>query len=209
MLIKLDTNTYKRFHNLIVNTTNGTTQIDHVILCKYGIFVIETKNYNGWIFGNENQKYWTQVLNKNIRHTFQNPLHQNYRHTKALSDELKVEIDKIHSIVFFIGDAQLKTKLPANVVTSGLTDYIEQFNRTVFSDIELTRMEQQLSKLQSTSVSAKEHVIDLKERYSSSTICPKCGSQLIKRIAKRGPNAGTEFLGCSGFPSCKYIKMKK
>ena len=49
--MKLDSNTYKRFHNIIIQTKNGTTQIDHIILSRYGIFVIETKNYNGWIFG--------------------------------------------------------------------------------------------------------------------------------------------------------------
>jgi hypothetical protein len=60
--IKLDSEIYKRFHNLIVPTQNGTTQIDHVLLSKYGIFVIETKNYEDWIFGDEHQKMWTQAL---------------------------------------------------------------------------------------------------------------------------------------------------
>jgi restriction system protein len=54
--MKLDSEIYKRFHNLIVPTQNGTTQIDHVLLSQYGIFVIETKNYEGWIFGDEHQK---------------------------------------------------------------------------------------------------------------------------------------------------------
>ena len=40
----------------------GTTQIDHLLLSPYGIFVIETKNYKGWIFGNERQKIWTQKI---------------------------------------------------------------------------------------------------------------------------------------------------
>jgi restriction system protein len=208
MWMKLDSITYNRFHNLILNTPNGTTQIDHVLLSRFGVFVIETKNYNGWIFGNENQKSWTQVLHK-TKHTFQNPLHQNYRHTKALSEQLNVELGKIHSIVFFIGDAKLKTILPANVMTSGLSNYIRAFNRVVFSDAELARLEQHLARLHSTSVSSQEHVHSLRERHSSTTICPKCGSPLIKRIAKRGPQTGTEFWGCSGFPSCKYIKKDK
>ncbi len=205
MWLKLDTKTYKRFHNLIVNTRNGTTQIDHVLLSRFGIFVIETKNYNGWIFGSENQRSWSQVL-YGTKHAFQNPLHQNYRHTKALAEHLKVDSSKVHSVVFFIGDAELKTNLPANVMTSGLSDYIKQFDRVVFSDIELTQLEQQLSRLHSASLSTREHVSNLKERYSSNTTCPKCGSSLVKRIAKRGPQAGAEFLGCSGFPNCKFIK---
>jgi restriction system protein len=208
MWIKLDCNTYHRFHNLILNTQNGTTQIDHILLSRFGIFVIETKNYNGWIFGNENQKSWTQVLNK-TKYKFQNPLHQNYRHTKALSANLNVELSKIYSIVFFIGDAKLKTTMPPNVMTSGLSNYIRQFNRVVFSETELVRFEQELSKLHSTCISQEEHLNNLKKRYSSSTACPKCGSPLTKRTAKQGPHVGTEFLGCSGFPRCKYIKRGK
>jgi hypothetical protein len=208
MWMKLDSETYHRFHNLILSTPNGTTQIDHVLLSRFGVFVIETKNYNGWIFGNEDQKSWTQVLHR-AKYSFQNPLHQNYRHTKALSELLNVELSKIHSIVFFIGDAKLKTNLPANVMTSGLSAYIRAFNRVVFADTELAQLEQHLAKLQSTSVSSQEHVFNLRERHSSTTTCPKCGSPLIKRIAKRGPQKGDEFWGCSGFPSCKYVKRGK
>jgi restriction system protein len=203
--VKLDSKIYKRFHNIILSTRNGTTQIDHVLLSQFGIFVIETKNYNGWIFGSKHQKLWTQVL-YGTKHTFQNPLHQNHGHIMALAEHIRIEPDKIHSIVFFIGDAELKTNLPPNVMTSGLTDYIKQFDRIVFSNSELTLLEQQLSRLHSASVSTKEHVSNLKKRYSSSTICPKCGSQLIKRIVKQGPQTGSEFIGCSSFPRCKYIK---
>jgi len=42
----------------------GTTQIDHILLSPFGIFVIETKNYTGWIFGGERQKMWTQKIYK-------------------------------------------------------------------------------------------------------------------------------------------------
>jgi predicted RNA-binding Zn-ribbon protein involved in translation (DUF1610 family) len=207
MWLKLDSVTYKRFHNLIVSTRNGTTQIDHVLLSRFGIFVIETKNYNGWIFGGKDQKLWTQVLHGE-KHSFQNPLQQNYRHTKALAEHLNVELAKINSIVFFIGDAELKTDLPPNVITSGLSAYIEQFDRVVFHDSELVRFEQELTKLRSESISTSEHVSGLKERYSSSTVCPKCGSRLVKRTAKQGKHAGEEFLGCSGFPKCKYMNKK-
>lgn len=205
MWTKLDSETYKRFHNIVVNTQNGTTQIDHVLLSRFGIFVIETKNYNGWIFGSENQKSWTQVLHGK-RNAFQNPLHQNYRHTKTIAERLQLEHSRVHSIVFFIGDAELKTDLPSNVMTSGLSAYIKQFDRLVFTDNKLARYEQELARLQNASVSNKQHVSNLKERYSSSTTCPKCGGPLVKRTAKRGTQAGTQFLGCSNYPSCKYIK---
>ena len=59
---------YSIFHDIYVpNGDRGTTQVDHVVTSPYGIFVIETKHYNGWIFGKENQRYWTQVIYKGKR----------------------------------------------------------------------------------------------------------------------------------------------
>lgn len=59
---------------------SGTTQVDHIIVSRFGIFVIETKNMSGWIFGNEKQAKWTQTIHRS-KHQFQNPLRQNYKHT--------------------------------------------------------------------------------------------------------------------------------
>ena len=52
-----------------------------------------------------------------------------------------------------------------------------------------------------------QHVNNLKKAYSTySTICPKCGGQLVKRIAKTGRFKGKEFLGCTNYPKCKFIR---
>jgi len=102
MWVTLNDDIYRRYHDVILKTDGGTTQIDHVVVSMYGIFVIETKNYSGWIFGGEKQPQWTQVL-FGKKSTFQNPLRQNYRHTMELSRAIGVPHDKIHSIVFFIG----------------------------------------------------------------------------------------------------------
>lgn len=95
---------------------NKTTQIDHILFSPYGIFVIETKNYKGWIFGGERQKTWTQKIYKKS-YKFQNPLHQNYKHQKVLEDILTdiLEPTLIHSIVVFMPDCEFKTQMPENV----------------------------------------------------------------------------------------------
>jgi len=206
MWLKLDDDVYKRFHNIIIETRNGTTQIDHVVLSKYGLFVIETKNYNGWIFGNKEQPYWTQNI-YGTKNKFQNPLHQNYKHTMALSEHLKVDHGKIHSIVFFIGECELKSNFPPNVMSSGLSAYIQSFSSVVFSPREMSLLEAQLNEMKAdNTISTKEHVNNLKKRYSSEAVCPKCGAELIKKTAKGGTFAGKEFIGCSRFPQCRYIK---
>ena len=197
---------YTRFHDVILPKQNSTTQIDHILLSLFGIFVIETKNISGWIFGNEKSKHWTQSM-YGKKYKFQNPLHQNYRHTKALASYLQTDHDNIHSVVFFIGEkTKLKTELPNNVMTHGLSSYIKHFQSNVFSNSEIDLFEQKLIQLRDLNISTKEHVANLKSRYSSNSICPKCGSELKQKQAKRGKFAGNHFLGCSNFPKCKYTK---
>lgn len=82
----LNHNDYKILSNVVLQTKNGgTVQIDHIIVSVYGIFVIETKNYKGWIFGNENAENWLQVIYKE-KNQFRNPLKQNWSHVYALKN---------------------------------------------------------------------------------------------------------------------------
>ncbi len=91
---------YAVFHNLTLRTPRGTTQIDHVIVSRYGVFVIETKHMTGWIFGSEDARFWTK---KNRQHTlrFLNPLQQNEGHIKALSRLVRIPRETLHSVVVF------------------------------------------------------------------------------------------------------------
>lgn len=117
----LDKSIYTLFKNVTLPTEDGTTQIDHIIVSKYGIFVIETKNMKGWIFGGT-QRQWTQKI---FRFTtkFQNPLHQNYKHTQTLQAALELDKDSVFSVIVFVGDSTFKTAMPENVVSSA-GDYI-------------------------------------------------------------------------------------
>jgi hypothetical protein len=63
-LARLDPKKYKVLNNLLIKVGSKTVQIDHVVVSNYGIFVIETKNYQGWIYGKEYDEYWTQVIYK-------------------------------------------------------------------------------------------------------------------------------------------------
>ncbi|MED4785238.1 nuclease-related domain-containing protein [Brevibacillus choshinensis] len=65
LLGRLEKQKYRVLNDLLIPTATGnTSQIDHVIVSEYGIFVIETKNYKGWIYGDEDSQYWTQVIYK-------------------------------------------------------------------------------------------------------------------------------------------------
>lgn len=208
----LDGKDYRSVNNVTLETSNGTTQIDHVIVSRFGIFVVEAKNYQGWIFGGENQAEWTQSLPGGKKFRFQNPLRQNYRHIKALSEFLGLAEDRFHSVVMFWGESQFKTPMPANVMSSGYATYIKAKTSVLFTNEEV---EQMVGALQSGRMPAglfkgqetrRVHLESLKERHSSTTQCPKCGSALIERTAKSGPRAGLRFLACTAFPKCRFTR---
>lgn len=211
--VMLDQSIYHELNNITIPTPNGTTQIDHVIVSQYGIFVIEAKNMNGWIFGDTRAAQWTQSLPGNNKFRFQNPLMQNYRHTKCLSDFLKIEHDKFHSLVMFWGESKFKSPMPSNVIDSGYSAYIKSKKTVLFSNNEIQQIITaiQTGRLPATWATRKQHLTSLNERHyvspdnTSKTLCPKCKSEMIKRIGKTGSFAGKSFWGCSKFPACRGI----
>lgn len=78
------------FKNVYVSTGNKTTEIDMLIIHEKGIFVIGSKNYSGWIFGDYNQLNWIQSFTNGERHKFYNPIKQNRMHIKALAEYLSI-----------------------------------------------------------------------------------------------------------------------
>ncbi|ANF81149.1 NERD nuclease [Acinetobacter sp. NCu2D-2] len=161
---------YILLNDLTLPDAQGTTtQIDHILLSPYGIFVIETKNYKGWIFGGERQKMWTQKIYKQS-YKFQNPIHQNYRHIKVLESVLSdiVNPEFMHSVVVFMPEAEFKTNMPSNVFRgASWTDYVKGFKDIVISDTKLKRIQIRLQKeiLEKSWKTNRDHVAQLRERY--------------------------------------------
>ena len=202
----LDSSLYHSFHDVIIPSNHGTTQVDHIVVSPFGLFVVETKNYKGWIYGSADRSTWTQVIYKS-KYKFQNPLRQTHRHKKILSKHLDVKESNIQPLISFAGDAEFKTELPSNVLRSGASSYIKQFKEVVFSDDEVSRISDALSKMKTESkISKSAHIQSLHNRYASDTVCPKCGSGLVMREVKQGPKKGTQFLGCSSYPKCRFTK---
>ena len=151
---------------------SGTTQIDHILLSPYGIFIIETKNYKGWIFGSERQKLWTQKIFKKS-YKFQNPLHQNYKHQKVLEQVLAdiITPEYLHSIVVFMPDCEFKTDIPVNVFRGAAwVDYVKNFKAEVIPAMKLKRIQLRIEKevLEKSWKNNRIHVENLKQRKESS-----------------------------------------
>ena len=208
--LRLSRKTYQPIHNVTLPTPDGSTQIDHVFVSRFGIFVIETKNMKGWIFGGETQRQWTQkIFKKSFK--FQNPLHQNYKHVKALEAALDVPAERIHSVVVFAGDCTLKSPMPPNVVRGlGFVRYIQSFRDIVFSEAEVKSLVEQIEsgRFEPSRQTHREHVQRLKQRSDPNTArrCPACGNDMILRVARKGSNAGKRFWGCVNYPSCRVVQ---
>ncbi|WP_242285099.1 nuclease-related domain-containing protein [Bacillus cereus group sp. BfR-BA-01394] len=107
ILSKLDPKSYFVLHNVTVYTEYGdTTQIDHIVIAETGVFVVETKNYEGWIYGNEKSARWTQGVFRK-KSSFQNPFRQNYKHIKAIEWVMEQQLPYI-SIAAFHPKCSLK-----------------------------------------------------------------------------------------------------
>ena len=208
-LRKLNKRKYKVLNNVLLKTANGSTQIDHVVISIYGIFVIETKNYKGLIFGSENDENWTQVIYKN-KGKFRNPIKQNYGHVLSIRERLSLDSStNINPIVVFTNRATLKVNTKSPVMyDNNVIDYIRSCNSIVMSIDMVTRIYYDLLMFNIDSKDVrKEHVHKIKSNLSArekkiqNNICPRCGKALVMRNGKNG-----SFIGCSGFPKCRFIR---
>lgn len=223
---RLDKDTYHLIKDTTFPSDEGTTQIDHIIISIYGVFVVETKYYQGWIFGSAKQKTWTQSIYRR-KYNFQNPLLQNYKHTQTLTELLELSSDQVHSVVVFIGNSQFKTQMPANVVYGGAyIDYIKSFKKPVLTPQQVEAIKQAiLSTAFKRSVKTnKQHREYLRDKFSdlpkrnqvqeaqsplSERACDRCGAKMQLRTAARGTNKGQQFWGCSGYPKCRNVAPYK
>ena len=209
--LNLPKDEYHLIKDVTLPTEDGTTQIDHIVVSRFGVFVIETKNMKGWIFGTADQKTWTQKI---YRHTskFQIPLRQNYKHVKTLEALLNIPLDTIRSVVVFIGNSTFKTAMPDYVTNArGYISYIKSKRDVVLSKGQVEAVIAQIEHiwLKRGMATNRQHVRHLREkakpREESTPDCPKCGSSMVLKNIRKGKNAGNTFWGCKRFPACRGI----
>lgn len=213
---------YIVLNDLIFKTDKGTTQIDHLVLSKYGLFAIETKNYTGDIYGKDSQKDWTQIIvtpvtyQKKIYKTytyvtknkFYNPVKQAFGHIYVLKKLLTCyPYVPIIPIVVFSEGANLKgvNSRCSVIYNFQLVPTIKNFKSIYLNDKDVINVENILLENDiRQDVDNKTHIQNLRKAKTKSAkitgICPKCGGKLVKRSGKYG-----SFYGCSNYPDCKFI----
>ena len=195
---------------LLPTKGSGTTQIDHVVVSEYGIFVIETKNYKGIIYGNEYADSWTKNM-FGRKYPMANPVEQNQTHIRAIARILtKADIGtNIYSIVTFPKSAQVRSRSERCEIV-----YFSQLRRTIrrYQDVQMdwdttqTAARILLDANITDRKSRREHIRYVKQLKQTrqimvaNLVCPKCGAELVKRDGKYGT-----FYGCSNFPRCRFV----
>ncbi|MBP5284656.1 MAG: NERD domain-containing protein [Kiritimatiellae bacterium] len=214
---------YQIVDNVYLPLNDGTTtQIDHIVVSKFGVFVVETKNYKGWIFGVRDSKVWTQSLSgrrgRSVKHVFQNPLHQNYKHLCALEEQVGIPRSAMKAVIAFSDDVKFKTEIPAEVRHfSGVASYIKSFQIQAIKDSQIDEIVSTLRDWDA-SVSDRQrskHVANLRMKHAKfgiseckkfapngNPLCPVCGSVMVSRRRKDGCG---DFWGCSSYPRCHCI----
>ncbi|MBO4572509.1 MAG: NERD domain-containing protein [Clostridia bacterium] len=190
-------------NNLIVDNNGATSQIDHIVINPRGVFVIETKNYSGEIYGSENQREWTQVLAYgNVKNKLYNPLKQNATHVynvKKIVGNLPV-----YSLVVFAQNntehIEAKNVIPLSSLKSALSS-----GKSVLSQKQMESAYHLLLN-NKVDISTEQHVENVRKQQWNVKhgICPRCGGDLVLRNGKYGT-----FWGCSNYPKCKFIKNEQ
>lgn len=192
-------------YDVTIPGENGkTSQIDHIYVSNYGVYVIETKNYAGRIYGKDGQREWTQVLAYgNTKNKLYNPVMQNQTHIYRLKQAISANVPLFSVIVFVKANLDY---IESDYVYSlyGLKHLLDDEKKriddetmnSVFNEI----MECKLNPTKTN----KEHVQEIKQMQKDikNNICPRCGGNLVLRKGKDG----SQFYGCENYPKCKFTK---
>lgn len=190
---------------IIVDDNNKSHQIDHIEIRENGIFCIETKNYKGWIFGDDKRDKWTQTLYNGEKHQFINPLKQNKSHIYHLSKAIDNKKYHINSLIVMARNNAKRISLPNVINLNQLKDYLNNYDDgTKLTIEEMDQIYNAFLSLKSD-LTNREHINNIRKTQEElrNYICPRCGGKLIEKQGKYGP-----FKGCSNYPKCTFILKK-
>ena len=206
VLATLPKDEYQVINDIIIPSKYGTTQIDHVVVSVYGIFVIETKNYKGLIYGGEDAETWTKNMWGN-KYSLRNPLKQNYGHVKSLQAILNIPKEMFIPIVVFSNRAKLRVQTQETVINLWrLRSEIKRHKIPIIPSEQLIdyRSSIELAAIDDKDI-AKSHKANVRQNLNQRSqaiangLCPRCGGYLVKRNGRYG-----NFYGCSNYPNCKF-----
>ncbi len=169
-------NSHQQLVNVYVpkRKSQDLTELDLLYIDRTGLYVIESKNYSGWIFGNEAHQHWTQTMPNKKKFKFYNPIRQNATHIRAVQDFLALPSEVIHSVIIFSERCELKkievTSHNVHVIKrEDLQHFIEtrkQAGKQYFTKAEIEAIYKKLLPQMQVSQEVKSrHVQTIQQRY--------------------------------------------
>ena len=191
---------------MLLKIGDRTTQIDHILVNRAGVFVIETKNFSGVITGAKDDDSWKHIAKHGYENMFYNPIRQNETHVKLVKEILGNK-SPIFSLVVFVNNNKPLFS-PDTVVNMS-----EFRNKVIEKSLEINLSSEEI---QNVAAIIKDHIshseIDRQKHLEMAkqtkelleeSRCPRCKRKLILKKGRFG-----EFWACSGFPDCNYTKDK-
>ncbi len=208
------------FNCYIPTDGDGTSEVDVLMISRSGVYVFESKNFSGWIFGSEFNKTWTQTLPNgrgSQKEHFYNPIMQNKTHIKWLERQLDQYVI-FHNVIVFSDRCELK-KLDVSssdvsvIRRHDIFDVVKYLDENVgnrYDENIINTIYEKLYPSSQVSLDVKARHVSCFRSNSGEVFsmdrCPRCGGRLVLRTARRGAYAGNSFYGCSNYPHCRYIR---
>lgn len=215
-LEKLPKGKYMVLNDVILPTPHGTSQIDHIVVSIFGIFVIviETKNYKGFISGGQNSEYWTQNI-WGHKYPLYNPILQNASHIKVLRALLpQYDNTTMVSIVAFSDEANLGLACNGTSILhwGQIVPEICRYDkvRLTWDMVNMVHDIIEGHRIAPSREIQKRHAENIRkvtsDRYEAmqSGRCPRCGGNLVYRVGIHG-----SFHGCSNYQRCRYVTKRR
>ena len=192
---------------VLLDPKGESYQIDHIFINENGIWIIETKNWSGMIYGSDEQKEWTQVLAYGKeKHRHYSPVKQNLAHSYKIARILEKQTTIIPLVVFVSADiSNVKSNYVCDI--DDLSFVIRRNFGVYLTPQEIEKYYQTILRYQSKCyVTSEEHSQkrEQKQEGLNKGICPNCGGKLVER---KGPNGA--FYGCSNYPKCHFTMKKE
>ncbi len=159
-------NNYVAMQNILLPTKSGSTELDHILVSNYGIFVIETKNYSGSVYGDQKYKHWKHYDRSGKEHKFYSPIQQNAGHVGTLKRAINLDESAFIPIVVFSGSAELKITAETPVVKlNQLEKTIKSYKKKMFNNDEVKKIVKDIKSANMDSVLArKQHIKHVKSK---------------------------------------------
>lgn len=159
----------KLINNLLIKVHGTYAQIDHVYITNTAIYVIETKNYSGTIYGKETDDKWTCVYRNGVKHSLYNPVKQNDTHIARLRELLQDDSIKVIPIVIFTNDS-CKFKYKVDTVYT-LNDFKNNYNTMLVKNITgketMMNMDEYYNKLMKHDLSKDKTAVENQIRFAN------------------------------------------